>query len=109
MRGVDLLTDCPSEFATNGGQLDDGWGEHRVGERLCKRAALVRACFSLSCLTGWLTKDTVSLRLSVIGYSSQSIKVRVYSIRISRGRNLFSPLSLLSLSSRDLQYLVLDE
>jgi hypothetical protein len=94
-----LLTDCSagSELATDGSQLDDGWGEHRVGERLCERTALVRVCFSLSCLTGWLTNDTASLRLSVIGYSSQSIKVRVYSIRISRGRNLFSPLSLIFL------------
>jgi len=44
-----FLTDCSSEFATDGGRLDDGWGEHRVGERLCERAALVRACLSLSC------------------------------------------------------------
>lgn len=52
-----LLTDCPSEFATDGDQLDDGCGEHWVSERLRERAALVRVCFHLS-YTSWLTKHT---------------------------------------------------
>ncbi|KAG8215793.1 MRG-domain-containing protein [Butyriboletus roseoflavus] len=57
-----LLTDYASEFATDGGQLNDGCGEHRVGERLCERAALVRACFSPSRPhTSWLTNGADSL------------------------------------------------
>lgn len=75
---LDLAVTGPfSEFTANGCQLDDGCGEHRVGERLCERAAHVCVCFSSS-HADWLTKDSFLVlereRLFLAEYQSASLQ-----------------------------------